>query len=254
MFDALIPELISLTSQAGDSIMTLYKSQISFDIKADKTPLTMVDKMSHNLITDGLNKLTPNIEILSEESESITFEERSGWDEYWLIDPLDGTRDFLEETGEFCVCIAYIKNHKPIFGLIYSPVTKTHYFTDNDGNTFKQKGNKKIQLQIGKNNEALRVVVGQHSANNKNLLSHLKEKNIAYISKLGSALKFCAIAEGLYDYYPRFGPCSEWDTAAGVCILEGAGGKVLDTNNDPLRYNTKDDLTSPVFFASGKPK
>jgi 3'(2'), 5'-bisphosphate nucleotidase len=254
MFDELIPDLISLTSRAGDSILTYYKEQVSFDLKSDKTPLTIVDQISNSLIIDGLNSLTPDVEILSEESENISFEERSSWSEYWLIDPLDGTRDFLEETGEFCICIAYIKNNKSIFGMIYAPITKTHYYTDDNGNTFKQNNNTKKLLQVRKNNEILNVVVGRHSANNKKLLSHLKERNIPHINKLGSALKFCAIAEGLYDYYPRFGPCSEWDTAAGVCILEGAGGEVLDEKNNPLRYNTKSDLISPVFFASAKPE
>jgi 3'(2'), 5'-bisphosphate nucleotidase len=253
MFDAIIPELITLTRVVGKNIMSYYKGEVSFDIKDDNTPLTIVDKKSHDLIVDGLNKITPGLEILSEESEGITFEERSTWQEYWLIDPLDGTRDFLEETGEFCICIAYIKNNKPIFGMIYSPVSSTHYYTNDSGKTIKECNNNRQLLEVKKPSTPIRVVVGQHSANNMRLLSYLNKNNIENVNKLGSALKFCAIAEGLYDYYPRFGPCSEWDTAAGVCILECAGGRVVDINNESLLYNTKEDLTSPVFFASGKP-
>ncbi len=254
MFDAIIPELISLTSKAGTNIMSYYKKQLHFDIKEDKTPITIVDKISHDVIVNGLKKITPNVEILSEESENITFEERSTWQEYWLIDPLDGTRDFLEETGEFCICLAYIKNNKPIFGMIYAPVTQTHYYTNDKGCAIKQSTSTKQELITRQFSNPMSVVVGQHSANNKYLLAHLEKKNVDQVNKLGSALKFCAIAEGLYDYYPRFGPCSEWDTAAGVCILEGAGGRVTDMNNNSLRYNTKEDLTSPVFFASCKPE
>jgi len=254
MFDEIVPDLISLTNKVGENIMSHYKGQVDFDIKDDKTPITIVDKKAHDLITVGLNKITPNVNILSEESENITFNERSTWNEYWLVDPLDGTRDFLEETGEFCVCLAYIKNNKPIFGMIYAPVAKTHYYTTDSGETIKQDPNKKQKLTTKKPYKPVRVVVGQHSGKNKYLLEHLKKKNISQINKLGSALKFCAIAEGLYDYYPRFGPCSEWDTAAGVCILEGAGGQVIDKENNPIRYNTKEDLTSPIFFALCKPE
>ena len=139
MFDSLTPALIKLTTEVGEHIMSYYKSDMSVEIKSNQTPLTIADQTAHNLIVDGLIQLTPDVPILSEESDAISFDERSKWQEYWLIDPLDGTRDFLEHTGEFCICIAYIKQHTPIFGMIYAPLDKTHYYASKDGDAFNSK-------------------------------------------------------------------------------------------------------------------
>ncbi|MBT3195129.1 MAG: 3'(2'),5'-bisphosphate nucleotidase CysQ [Candidatus Ruthia sp.] len=252
MFDSLITPLTTLTTEVGEVIMSFYKSDMSVEVKSDQTPLTVVDQTAHQLIVKGLQSLTPGTPILSEESDEISFDERSTWSEYWLIDPLDGTRDFLEHTGEFCICIAYIKDNTPIFGMIYAPLDKTHYYTLN-GQTFKRQDGIDTTLKTNMPSSPLQVVIGHHSFHNEQLTSHLNQQADYEISRLGSALKFCQIAQGRYDYYPRFGPCSEWDTAAGVCILQNAGGSVVDENGQALKYNTKDDLLSPVFFASGKP-
>ena len=252
MFNALTPHLITLTTQVGEMIMSHYKTSLTIETKSDQTPLTVVDQKAHQLLSAALNQLTPNIPIISEESDLVDFSERSSWDEYWLMDPLDGTRDFIEQTGEFCICIAYIKSNRPIFGFIYAPLSKTHYFTNDQFRAFKLQNNTKTELQVSPQKTPLEVVIGHHSSHNHKLHSHLDHFEQYRINYLGSALKFCKIAEGKYDYYPRFGPCSEWDTAAGGCILEAAGGRVVDENNKPLRYNTQDSLRSPVFFASGK--
>lgn len=252
LFDTLTPRLITLTANIGEVIMSHYKANLTIETKVDKTPFTIVDDQSNQLLITALKQLTPNTPILSEESDTIDFTTRSGWDEYWLIDPLDGTRDFIEQTGEFCICIAYIKNNYPIFGLIYAPLSKTHYYTDDQKQAFKLHQGQTITLQTTAKKSPLEVVIGHHSSGNKELQSHLKKFRKSHINRLGSALKFCKIAEGEYDYYPRFGPCSEWDTAAGVCILEAAGGRVVGEDAKPLRYNTKDSLLSPTFFASGK--
>jgi 3'(2'), 5'-bisphosphate nucleotidase len=252
MFDTLTPHLITLTSKVGEMIMSHYKTSLAIETKSDQTPLTVVDKKAHQQLADGLNLLTPNVPILSEESELVDFSIRSTWNEYWLMDPLDGTRDFIEQTGEFCICIAYIKNNRPIFGFIYAPLSKTHYFTNDQGQAFKHDNSTTTQLQVAVQNKPLKVVTGHYSAHNPRLHDHLNKLGLYRINHLGSALKFCKIAEGEYDYYPRFGPCSEWDTAAGGYILESAGGRVVGVDNKPLRYNTKDSLRSPVFFASGK--
>ncbi|MEO1890866.1 MAG: 3'(2'),5'-bisphosphate nucleotidase CysQ [Candidatus Thioglobus sp.] len=252
MFDALTTPLITLTTEVGEVIMSFYKSDMGVKVKSDQTPLTVVDQTAHQLIVEGLQKLTPDTPVLSEESDEISFDERSTWSEYWLIDPLDGTRDFLEHTGEFCICIAYIKNNTPVFGMIYAPLDKIHYYTLN-GQAFKRQDGIEATLKTRAPSSPLQVVIGHHSFHNKQLTSHLSQQADYEISRLGSALKFCQIAQGRYDYYPRFGPCSEWDTAAGVCILQNAGGSVIDKNGEALKYNTKDDLLSPVFFASGKP-
>ena len=251
-FEKILPLLIELTTRAGSEIMSHYKTNLTVEAKIDKTPFTVVDEQSNQLLIDALNELTPNIPVLSEESEAIDFSTRSSWDEYWLIDPLDGTRDFIEQTGEFCICIAYIKNNRSIFGLVYAPLSKTHYYTNDQMQAFKLHQGQTNILQTTPKKSPLEVVIGRHSANNKELQSHLEKFENSKINHLGSALKFCQIAEGMYDYYPRFGPCSEWDTAAGVCILEAAGGSVVRKNGEPLRYNTKDSLLSPAFFASGE--
>ena len=252
LFDTLTPHLINLTQQVGEVIMSHYKSSLNVETKEDKTPITIVDQKAHQLITQALSQLTPDTPILSEESEKIDFSIRSSWDEYWLIDPLDGTRDFIDQTGEFCICIAYIKNHRPIFGFIYAPLSQTHYLTTDQSQAFKLQNGKTALLQSTTEKSPLEVVIGHHSSGNPKLQSYLEGFNNIQINHLGSALKFCKIAEGVFDHYPRFGPCSEWDTAAGGCILEAAGGRVVGKDNKPLRYNTRDSLSSPVFFASGK--
>ncbi len=249
-FEKIIPQLIKLTSDVGKVIMSFYKDDIPIKTKLNKTPLTIVDQTAHRLIVEGLSHLTPNIAILSEESDANTFKQRLEWQEYWLIDPLDGTQDFLEQTGEFCICIAYIKNHQSIFGLVYAPFTCTHYYGFNN-KAYKQYNSIQTSLKVCLEKQPLRVVIGHHSVHHSKLQLHLKKFDEYRINHLGSALKFCKIAQGVFDYYPKFGPCYEWDTAAGVCILQNAGGRIVDENNDPLKYNAKDDLLSPVFFASG---
>lgn len=251
-FALLTTQLIVLTREVGQCLMGFYKNKIDVELKIDQTPLTIADKTAHQMIVKKLKQLTPDVKILSEESDYISFKDRAKWAEYWLIDPLDGTQDFVDDSGEFCICIAYIKNHLPVFGMIYAPFTKTHYYAQKGYPAFKLKNNKEQILQTVAAGKPLKIVVGHHSDTNKQLQAHLKQQAEYQITQIGSALKFCLIAEGLYDYYPRFGPCSEWDTAAGACILQSAGGQVLDEKGAPLRYNTKSDLTSPIFFASGK--
>ncbi|KAA0445272.1 MAG: 3'(2'),5'-bisphosphate nucleotidase CysQ [Candidatus Thioglobus sp.] len=251
MFDKLTPALIKLTFDVGEQILSHYKNTLEITTKADKTPLTIADQESHIAIVDALSKLTPNINILSEESGEIAFSERSKWREYWLIDPLDGTRDFIEQTGDFCICIAYIKNHQPIFGMVYAPLEKTHYYGFN-GAAYKHQNNTSKPIRACISKQPKRVLIGHYSAHNMQLKTHLAKLGKYQLKHLGSALKFCEIAQGNFDYYPRFGPCCEWDTAAGVCILQNAGGFVVDENFEPLKYNSKDSLLSPVFFASGK--
>ncbi len=253
-FDTLTPHLMRLSQAVGKMIMSHYQSTLEVKTKADKTPLTQVDQQAHQMITQALTQLTPTVPILSEESEQIDFTTRSNWQEYWLVDPLDGTRDFIEQTGEFCICIAYIKHHQPIYGLIYAPYSQTYYVTNDQQQAVKHQQGKTTLLQCVSSRQPLEVVIGNYSHNNQQLQSYLQNIGHTRISHLGSALKFCKIAEGIFDHYPKFGPCSEWDTAAGVCILQNAGGSVVDEHGKTLNYNTQSNLLSPPFFASGKPK
>ena len=250
MFSALLPKLISLTSVAGEIIMSLQNESTDFTVKSDSTPLTRADNASHNLITDTLEEITPDIPILSEESKETSFSVREKWQKYWLIDPLDGTRNFIEGSKEFCINIAFIENNYPVFGLIYSPSMKAHYYRLPQQESIKLIDNVAHKICTKKPKRWEKIVFGKYSQNNKQLQQHLRSKTNFETFRLGSALKFCFIAEGIYHYYPKFGKCSEWDTAAGVCILEGAGGKILDLQGQPLKYNTKEDTTSSKFIAS----
>ncbi len=250
MFSALLPKLISLTSVTGETIMSLQKKSSDFIVKSDSTPLTQADNASHNLIADALEKITPDIPILSEESKETSFSVREKWQKYWLIDPLDGTRNFIEGSKEFCINIAFIENNYPVFGLIYSPSMKAHYYRLPQQESIKLIDNVAHKICTKKPKRWEKIVFGKYSQNNKQLQQHLRSKTNFETFRLGSALKFCFIAEGIYHYYPKFGKCSEWDTAAGVCILEGAGGKILDLQGQPLKYNTKEDATSSKFIAS----
>ena len=250
MLSTLLPKLISLTSEVGETIMALQNDNMSFIVKSDKTPLTQADKISHSLITEELKKITPDVPILSEESKMIPFSVRKDWQSYWLIDPLDGARDFLDGTQDFCISIAYVVKNYPVFGLIYAPFDKIHYYRMPGQLSIKLMDGICYKLRTQKPRRWENIVIGRYSTKNKQLQKHLQSKTNFEIFRLGSALKFCSIADGLNHYYPKFGRCSEWDTAAGVCILEGAGGKVIDFQNQPLRYNTQENNLSPAFVAS----
>ena len=250
MSPELLAKLLNLSSQAGEIIMDFRKKSPDYLIKDDNTPLTQADKASHEFLLNELTKLTPNTPILSEESSHIPFSIRESWEEYWLIDPLDGTRDFIDGSPDFCISIALIKNHYPDFGLIYSPFDKVHYYRLNQGPSIKLVNKQTQKILTSKPKRWEKIVVGRYSINNKNLKEHLKLKTNFETFKLGSALKFCLIAEGVYHYYPKFGRCSEWDTAAGICILEGSGGRVVDLENKSLKFNLTDDIISPSFIAT----
>ena len=250
MSPELLAKLLNLSSQAGEIIMDFRKKSPDYLIKDDNTPLTQADKASHEFLLNELAKLTPNTPILSEESSHIPFSIRESWEEYWLIDPLDGTRDFIDGSHDFCISIALIKNHYPDFGLIYSPFDKVHYYRLNQGPSIKLVNKQTQKILTSKPKRWEKIVVGRYSINNKNLKEHLKLKTNFETFKLGSALKFCLIAEGVYHYYPKFGRCSEWDTAAGICILEGSGGRVVDLENKALKFNLTDDIISPSFIAT----
>ena len=250
MSPELLAKLLNLSSHAGEIIMDFRKKSPDYLIKDDNTPLTQADKASHEFLLNELTKLTPNTPILSEESSHIPFSIRESWEEYWLIDPLDGTRDFIDGSPDFCISIALIKNHYPDFGLIYSPFDKVHYYRLNQGPSIKLVNKQTQKILTSKPKRWEKIVVGRYSINNKNLKEHLKLKTNFETFKLGSALKFCLIAEGVYHYYPKFGRCSEWDTAAGICILEGSGGRVVDLENKALTFNLTDDIISPSFIAT----
>ena len=249
----IVKKIIKITRQTGVGILNFYENGSGkFYKKHDNTILTKADIYSHNIICKKLKQITPNIPILSEESvKKPNYNIRKHWSQYWLIDPLDGTRSFVDKTGEFCISIAYIQNNRPAFGLIYAPVSKTHFYAISGKNAYKHHNNVTIKIVAKPEHKPLEVVIGRYSESNKSLQQHLKKITKYNITKLGSALKFAYIASGKYDYYPNFGNCSQWDTAAGVCIVEASGGSVVDVSGNILYYNKSDDLYNKNFIARG---
>ena len=260
-------ELLSIaiiaSVEAGEAIMKVYSNKIDVVYKEDESPLTLADKNANKIINKHLVK--SKIPIISEENKILTYEERKNWKQCWIVDPLDGTKEFIKRNGEFTVNIALIKNNKPIIGVIYVPASKTLYFTsDNSSKSYKVslKNNIIIIDEIfnnaveifpsEKNNNILRIVGSRSHLNDttKNYISKIEKKNKTKIVSKGSSLKFCIVAEGGAEIYPRFAPTMEWDTAAGQAICEAVGVKVIDvTTNEPLKYN-KQNLLNPHFLVT----
>ncbi|WP_181346826.1 3'(2'),5'-bisphosphate nucleotidase CysQ [Thalassobacillus sp. CUG 92003] len=253
--------VIQAALEAGQEIMKIYDTDFDVEYKEDESPLTIADQRSHDVIKARLQQHTPEIPILSEEGQHLPYEERKEWKEFWLVDPIDGTKEFIKKNGEFTVNIALVRNGKPVSGVIYAPALDTLYVGE------EGKGAYKVQSVLGESEEraleplplsrqdtqTIRVVASR---------SHMSDETEAFISELedqydrvetvsaGSSLKLCLIAEGVADYYPRYAPTMEWDTGAGQAIVECSGGIVnVAEEETPLLYN-KPDLLNPWFVAS----
>ena len=253
-----ILELLNIAIDAGKEILNIYNDEIIVNSKEDKSPITQADINSNDLIVNRLKKLESNIPILTEESV-VEWKNRKDWIKYWLIDPLDGTKEFINRNGEFTVNISLIENNYPIFGIIYSPVKSLLYYALKNNGCYKLKTNSNLttlknfnKINIHKEKNITTKVIGSRSHSSKEFLNWVKKKftNFELIT-IGSSLKFCILAEGKADIYPRFGPTSEWDIAAGHIILEEAGGKLKTIDNKDILYNTKDDILNPHFIAYG---
>ena len=250
--ESLIAPVLALAKRAGAQILEVYRQPIEVTTKADASPLTIADLRSHETIVEGLAALQPAFPILSEESSAVPFETRASWRTFWLVDPLDGTKEFLKRNDEFTVNIALIDDHAAALGVVYVPAKNALYWGGEGLGAFRQIGSGRV--------EAIRVtspaptrlrVVGSRSHGSDALTAALPRLGAHELVQLGSSLKFCAIAEGSADVYPRFGPTSEWDTAAAQAVVEGAGGAVYDVENRRLVYNTKASLLNPYFVAFG---
>ena len=241
-----------LARTAGEKILEIYNTDFAVEEKDDKSPLTAADMAAHHAIVDGLQALTPAIPVLSEESASLPFETRSKWSRYWLVDPLDGTREFVKRNGEFTVNIALIDAGVPVLGVVYVPVTGVSYLACNGLGAFKQEGDAEpVAIRVRKLGDGPVMVVGSRSHRGDSLNSFLEKLGEHDMIGMGSSLKICLVAEGVADIYPRLGPTSEWDTAAAQAVVEQAGGHVTGTDMQPLRYNTKDSLLNPFFLVFG---
>lgn len=248
-------ECVNIARDAGASILSIYDAGFDVQEKADKSPLTDADMASHNLIIQRLSELTPEIPILSEESARLPFEERSSWQTYWLVDPLDGTREFVKRNGEFTVNIALIHQHKSIIGVINVPVLDVDYYAWENGGCYKVEHHgeaKKISVKkLDHTGNTQLTVAGSRSHGSEMMQQYMAKLGNVETLSMGSSLKFCLVAEGRADLYPRLGLTSEWDTAAAHCIVEQAGGYITKTDMTPLEYNTKDSLLNPFFFVFG---
>jgi 3'(2'), 5'-bisphosphate nucleotidase len=252
-----IQKINSIAQKAGDEIMKIYQQDFDVDYKANNSPLTKADIKSNEIITESLKDLYPEIPILSEENKQIPYKIRKNWEYFWLIDPLDGTKEFVKKNGEFTVNIALIYKNMPVLGIVYAPALNLIYYAQKDRGAFKQEKNKKPQrLPIYNHihNDILKVIVSKSHYNQetKKFVDNLKNQyeKIEFIN-IGSSLKFCLIAEGKADIYPRLAPTMEWDTAAGQAVVEEAGGEVVKFQmKTSLKYH-KENLLNPWFITKG---
>ncbi len=266
MPDDLISSVKEISKAAGAAILEIYNRDGAIEVtsKDDDSPLTKADLAAHQIIVAALTKLTPDLPILSEESSDISWEERQSWPKYWLVDPLDGTKEFIKRNGEFTVNIALIENHAPVLGVVYVPVRDILYSGEKESGAFILREGKEKPIAVasmsvsedkkGKLKDAVKVVASR-SHRGAELDAWLNKvessfKNIELMS-MGSSLKICLVAEGKADIYPRLALTSEWDTAAAQAVLEAAGGTLTDADFKTYRYNQKENILNPFFYAIG---
>ncbi len=249
---ALLAPVLDIVAEASTAILEVYGSSHEVDYKSDDTPITRADRAAHDILANRLAALTPAIPVLSEESQDLhDFAARRGLEQLWLVDPLDGTKEFIGRNGEFTVNVALIRDHRPVLGVVAAPALGVSYFAAEGVGAFR--------VEQGSNPEPIHVrpaanpivVVGSRSHRGDSLDGLLQRMGSCELRPMGSALKFCIVAEGSADFYPRLGPTSEWDTAAAQAVLEIAGGAVTTLEGEPLRYNARDTLLNPHFLAYG---
>ncbi|MET0282024.1 MAG: 3'(2'),5'-bisphosphate nucleotidase CysQ [Steroidobacteraceae bacterium] len=252
----LLGAIKAIARRAGNEILEVYGTAFETQTKADDSPLTEADLRAHRLIIAELARLTPDLPVLSEESASETvWEERATWARYWLVDPLDGTKEFVARNGEFTVNIALVDTHRPVLGVVHIPVSDTTY-SGIPGRGAWREANERPAFPITVRRHArppLRIL-GSRSHGSPRLAAALQALGPHELRSAGSSIKLCLVADGSADLYPRLGPTSEWDIAAGQAVVEGAGGQVVDLRDGAaLRYNTSPGLLNPDFLAYGDP-
>jgi len=246
-----IQDIVTIAKEAGNTIMQVYKQDFEVEYKQDSSPLTLADKKANDIIEDGLNQLSVNFPILSEEGEEIPYEGRKHWEYFWLVDPLDGTKEFVKKNDEFTVNIALIHRDTPVLGVVYAPALDICYWAKQDKGAFKD--GQKLPLKTDSQRNTYKIVVSR---------SHMSYETQAFIDaidtqkekeliSIGSSLKICLVAEGEADIYPRLGPTMEWDTGAAHAIVNESGGQLNDQkNNNVLKYNTSEKLLNNYFVVA----
>ena len=236
----MLDELVEIAREAGRAILEVYGSEFEVSYKEDSSPLTVADRRSHEIISARLGGLEPVYPVLSEEGRDIPFEERKAWRRFWLVDPLDGTKEFVKRNGEFTVNIALIEGTGPTVGVLHMPVKGVTYFAMKGAGAYKKVGDgEPVRIRTSDMPTGGYVVAASRSHASEALEELLGRLDVRDRVSRGSALKFCLVAEGEVDFYPRLGPTWEWDTGAGHCIVDEAGGAVLDWEGNPLLYNKK---------------
>jgi 3'(2'), 5'-bisphosphate nucleotidase len=247
--------MLEVARAAGRAVLEIYsRTDFGVETKADQSPLTAADRAAHAVIAAGLGRLAPGIPLWSEESTDLDWNTRRRWPEFWLVDPLDGTREFIKRNGEFTVNIALVRGHSAVLGVVHAPALARDYYADVSGGAFRSDRNGPGQ-PIRVRSPALPPVrvAGSRSHRGSSLDEVLARLGAHCLVSMGSSLKFCLVAEGEVDFYPRLGPTSEWDTAAAQAVVEAAGGAVLDLEGRPLLYNTRRGVLNPFFIARGDP-
>ncbi len=241
----------AIAADAGKRILEVYRRDFDVTHKHDDSPLTEADRLAHELIVARLHALTPDLPVLSEESASADYAARASWERFWLVDPLDGTREFVSRNDEFTVNIALIEHDRPVLGVVLSPVLGDTYFACQGQRAFLQRPQCQPEpIHARRFNGGRPTVLTSRSHPGKGTEAFLKSLGDCEVVRMGSSLKLCLIAAGAADVYVRLGPTMEWDTAAAQCIVETAGGRITDRQHRPLRYN-KTDLHNPHFIVSG---
>lgn len=252
---SLMNDVITLCEQAGQAILSVYHDENGFDVdtKDDNSPLTRADLAANRVLVNGL-KAIKDVPILSEECEIPDFETRSQWPMYWLIDPLDGTKQFIQRNGEFTVNVALIDNNKAVLGVVYVPVKDITYAGCETSGAIKREEGVNTSISVRKATSIIDVVASRsHGASAVDQLMDALEHHFDQINttNMGSSLKLCLVAEGKADLYPRLALTSEWDTAAAHAVVSAAGGTVIDDTFNDMRYNTKDNILNPYFYVIG---
>ncbi len=254
----LLVEVRSAVAEAGAEILAIYSKPSKFETeqKADNSPLTQADLAANRLLVGRLKELTPAVPILSEESKQAPWSERRHWKDCWVVDPLDGTKEFLKRNDEFTVNVALVRDHKPILGVVYAPALQRWYYATRDDGAWRQDGKKtpaKIEVREKVADRPWQVV-GSRSHNTPEVDAFIEKLGEAEILAMGSSLKLCLVADGSADLYPRLGPTSEWDTCAAQAVVEQAGGQVLNAETgEPLTYNARESILNPHFIVCARP-
>lgn len=249
----MIQSVIDIALEAGNAILEVYKQEFTVEIKSDNSPLTVADKNANEIIIAGLKNIDGSIPVISEENKLLDYSTRKNWTSCWIVDPLDGTKEFIKKNGEFTVNIALVENGIPVLGVVHVPAQNITYYAEKNKGSFKIENGKTSQLKIRNLAEdGTLKIVGSRSHQTPELLQYVEQQkqifpNVDFVAA-GSSLKFCLLAEGKADVYPRLGPTMEWDTCAGQIVATEAGAVVLRwDNNEPLLYN-REDLLNPYFI------